>query len=169
MICFVMEWKKDEHGGAAFLLAQLGSHAAAQFAERLRELQLTPPDAGILRILRTATGISQRELSARLQVHPSRLVALLDKLERGKFIERKPNADDRRLYSLHITKAGGELLVKVGQIARQHQEAICMGLSKEERQTLTRFLERLANAQGLIPGVHPGYGRLEDKRERRDE
>jgi DNA-binding MarR family transcriptional regulator len=75
-----MDPKKMEPGQSAFLLAQIGAHAATQFAQRLSELQLAPSDAGILRILRKAPGISQQDLSARLQVHPSRLVSLLDKL-----------------------------------------------------------------------------------------
>src|SRR3954451_5866670 len=33
-------------GGAAFLLAQLGSHAARLFADRIAALDLTPPQAG---------------------------------------------------------------------------------------------------------------------------
>ena len=66
----------------AFLLAQLGAHAAAQFAERLGVLELTPADAGILRLLCVEAGPSQQELATRLQIHPSRLVAILDNLDR---------------------------------------------------------------------------------------
>ena len=65
-----------------FLLAQLGAHAAARFAERLLVLELTPPDAGILRLLRAEAGLSQQGLAAKLQIHPSRLVAILDNLEK---------------------------------------------------------------------------------------
>jgi DNA-binding MarR family transcriptional regulator len=155
-----MDQKKFGSGQSAFLLAQIGAYASAQFAERLRELQLAPSEAGILRILRSDAGISQQELSARLQVHPSRLVALLDKLESGKLIERKQNAEDRRLYSLHLTEAGVELLEKVGIVARQHQQAMTAGLSKEENETLTQLLQRVANSLGLSPGIHPGYRRL---------
>src|SRR6202034_4949910 len=92
----------------AFLLAQLGAHAASQFAERLRVLDLTPPDAGILRLLRAAAGLSQQELAAKLQIHPSRLVAILDNLEKRGLVERRQNPEDRRLYSLYLTKDGGE-------------------------------------------------------------
>jgi DNA-binding MarR family transcriptional regulator len=160
-----MDQKKMRSDQSAFLLAQIGAYAAAQFAQRLTELQLAPSDAGILRILRMAAGISQQELSARLQVHPSRLVSLLDKLERGTFIERKQNAEDRRLYSLHLTAAGVELLEKVGLLARQHQQAMSAGLSKEENATLTELLQRVARAQGLTPSVHPGYQRLKAEKE----
>jgi DNA-binding MarR family transcriptional regulator len=156
-----MDQKKMEYGQSAFLLAQVGAHASAQFAQRLSVLQLAPSDAGILRILRMASGISQQELSERLQVHPSRLVSLLDKLESSNFIERRQNPGDRRLYSLRLTERGAALLEQVGQLARQHQQAMSTGLSKEENDTLTALLQRIAQAQGLTPGVHPGYKSLE--------
>jgi DNA-binding MarR family transcriptional regulator len=144
----------------AFLLAQLGARAASQFAERLGVLSLTPADAGILRLLRADAGLSQQELAARLQIHPSRLVAILDNLEKRGLIERRANPDDRRLYSLHLTQAGGETVEKIGSVARQHQEALLSSISSEERNTLATLLLRIADQQGLVRGVHPGYQRM---------
>lgn len=160
-----MNHKDMEKGQPAFLLAQLGSHAASMFGERLAMLELTPPDAGILRLLRTDAGISQQELSAKLQIHPSRLVAVLDNLEKRKLVERKPNPDDRRVYSLHLTKNGGEILERIGKIAREHQDALLAALNSDERQQLTELLHRVADQQGLARGVHPGYRRLEKNKE----
>ena len=144
----------------AFLLAQLGAHAASQFAERLGVLELTPADAGILRLLGAEAGLSQQELAARLQIHPSRLVAILDNLEKRGFVERRANLDDRRLYSLHLTQAGGEALQKIGSVARKHQDALLSSISLEERNTLATLLLRIADQQGLARGIHPGYQRL---------
>jgi DNA-binding MarR family transcriptional regulator len=155
-----MNHKEMEKGQPAFLLAQLGAHAASQFAEKLGALELLPPDAGILRLLRVAAGMSQQELAAKLQIHPSRLVAILDNLEKRGFVQRRANPDDRRLYSLHLTKDGEEILDKIGKVAREHQDALLSALSKEERHELATLLLRVADQQGLIRGVHPGYRRL---------
>jgi DNA-binding MarR family transcriptional regulator len=144
----------------AFLLAQIGAHAATRFAERLAALHLSPPEAGILRLLRRAPGISQQELSARLRIHPSRLVAILDNLEKRNLVDRKPNPQDRRLYSLYLTKDGSEILEQIGKLAHEHQDALLSTLSSDERGKLTELLHRIAAAQGLTPGVHPGYQRL---------
>jgi DNA-binding MarR family transcriptional regulator len=149
-----------DKGQPAFLLTQLGAHAGSQFAERLGVLELTPPDAGILRLLRVAAGPSQQELAAKLQIHPSRLVAILDNLEKRGLVERRENPDDRRLYSLHLTKEGGEMLERIGKVAREHQDALLTVLSREERNELTTLLLRIADQQGLVRGVHPGYQRL---------
>ena len=153
-----------EKGHPAFLLAQLGAHAASKFAERLGGLGLTPADAGILRLLRVAAGLSQQELAAKLQIHPSRLVAILDNLEKRRFVERRANPDDRRLYSLHLAKDGGEVLDRIGKVAREHQDALLAALTKEERHELAALLQRIADQQGLVRGVHPGYQRLGNPR-----
>jgi DNA-binding MarR family transcriptional regulator len=155
-----MNQTEMEKGQPAFLLAQLGAHAASQFAERLAVLELAPADAGILRLLRVASGLSQQELAAKLQIHPSRLVAILDNLERRGLVERRANPDDRRLYSIHLTKDGGETLEKIGKVAREHQDALLSALNRAERDELAALLLRIADQQGLVRGVHPGYQRL---------
>ena len=147
-------------GQPGFLLAQLGAHAASQFAEKLKLIDLTPPDAGILRLLRMSPGLSQQELAGRLGIHPSRLVALLDNLEKRGFVERRPNPEDRRLYSLHLTDGGAGALERIGKVAREHQDALLSALSAEERKTLGTLLLRVAEQQGLTPGVHPGYQQM---------
>jgi DNA-binding MarR family transcriptional regulator len=157
IIIFKMTHERMERGEPAFLLAQLGAHAASQFAERLRILDLAPADAGILRLLRVASGLSQQELAGKLRIHPSRLVAILDNLEKRGYLDRRPNPDDRRLYSLHLTKGGEEVLGRIGKVAREHQDALLAALTNEERAALGSLLLRIADQQGLARGVHPGY------------
>jgi DNA-binding MarR family transcriptional regulator len=155
-----MEQKKRRNSHPAFLLAQIGAHAAAKFGERLATLRLTPPDAGILRMLGATAGVSQQELSVRLGLHPSRLVAILDELESRGLIERRQNADDRRQYALHLTEQGRGILSEIGRIGREHQDSLCVSLSGDEREALGEMLSRIAEEQGLTPGVHPGYRRM---------
>jgi DNA-binding MarR family transcriptional regulator len=145
------------HGAAAFLLAQLGAHASAQFAKRLEPLGLIPAHAGILRIVAANPGLSQQELAARLGMYASRLVAVIDDLEKRSLIERQPSSTDRRLYALNLTKSGREQLSSIGSIAREHGQDLFDGLSAEELSTLTALLDRVAKKQGLQEGIHPGY------------
>jgi DNA-binding MarR family transcriptional regulator len=153
---------------ASFLLAQVGAHAARQFAERLTPLKLTPPHAGILRRLAQLSGISQRELAAQLGMHASRLVGVVDEMESLGLVVREGNTDDRRTYSLQITPKGRETLKEIGKISQQHNEALSAALSDEERETLATLLQRIADQQGLTRGVHPGYSRLGGKTQRPD-
>jgi DNA-binding MarR family transcriptional regulator len=151
----------DTHRGrqtsVAFLLAQVGALAAREFSKLLEPLKFSPPDAGILRLLSRSPGISQQELARRLDMHASRLVAVIDALEKREFVAREPNPGDRRVYSLRLTPAGNEALTAIGAVARVHNEAICTGLDNHEREQLGTLLEKIAAQQGLEPGVHPGY------------
>ena len=141
----------------AFLLAQVGAHAASLFAERLRALELTPAHAGIIRILAATPGITQQALAATLGALPSRLVALVDELESKGLLERQSDAEDRRRYSLRLTGQGLAMLQSIGRIAREHQQKLLAALSEEERRQLAALLQRVAEDQGLAKGVHPGY------------
>ncbi|MDB5214824.1 MAG: Transcriptional regulator, MarR family [Myxococcaceae bacterium] len=146
----------------AFLLAQVGAHAASRFATRLQELELAPAHAGILRAIATSSGVSQQELAARLGMFPSRLVALIDELEARGLLERRDNADDRRVYALHVTEKGAKTMADIGRVARAHDDAICAALSEKERASLRSMLARIADEQGLAAGVHPGFARIAD-------
>jgi DNA-binding MarR family transcriptional regulator len=144
----------------AFLLAQLGAHAASKFAERLRAVDLTPPHAGVLRFVSGAGGISQQELAGHLRILPSRLVILIDQLEERGMIDRRADPEDRRSYALHLTAKGSETLKAIGRLARDHQEALLVSLTADERDVLASLLRKVADHQELRPGVHPGFARL---------
>lgn len=155
--------------GAAFLLAQVGAHAASRFAERLMELNLVPAHAGIFRILSAAPGMSQQALAAALGTVPSRLVALMDELGSQGLVERRAHETDRRTYALHLTGKGRAALQSIGRIAREHRQDLLGALSDEEQRRLAGLLQRVAEQQGLIKGVHPGFaesGRIEKKPEK---
>jgi DNA-binding MarR family transcriptional regulator len=153
-------------GGAAFLLTQLGTHAAALFAERISALDLTPAQAGLLRLLARTPGRSQRELADGLGMPPSRFVPFADTLEERGLIERRRNPGDRRLYALHLTEEGFRLLGALREVATAHEQQVCQALSPGEHEQLTSLLRRVADQQGLTPGVHPGYRQLSPNRPR---
>jgi DNA-binding MarR family transcriptional regulator len=147
-------------GSPAFLLTQVGAHAAQAFAKRIASLAVTPAHAGILRILKMHSPLSQRELAAKLGIHASRLVAILDEMEKAGLAVREPSVKDRRVYLLRITEKGLETLKEIGLLYQEHNAAITAALSDAERDTLTSLLERIAADQGLSPGIHPGYRSL---------
>jgi DNA-binding MarR family transcriptional regulator len=152
--------RRREGASPAFLLAQVGAQAAAKFAERLGPLGLTPAHVGSLRIIAAAGGASQQEVAARLGMFPSRFVALLDELEDRGLVRRLENPRDRRVYLLEVTPQAREVLQAVGRVAREHQDALLAALNAEERDLLASLLSRVADQQGLRPGVHPGFARL---------
>jgi DNA-binding MarR family transcriptional regulator len=147
----------DSAQGAAFLLTQLGTHTAGRFAERVAVHGLTPPQCGVLGLLRGRPGLSQQELADVLGMLPSRVVALVDELEDAGYVQRVRDDGDRRRNALQLTATGQKALQTVGRVARAHEQEIVAALSAAEHATLVELLGRIAAQQGLTPGVHPGY------------
>ena len=144
----------------AFLLAQLGHHAATLFAEQVAAIELSPPQAGILRAIAAEPGRSQQALSAQLGMLPSRVVVYVDELEERGYVERRRNPDDRRLHALHLTAAGKRLMRKLSELAHQHELRLTAALDPEQYSALRALLSTVAREQGLKPHVHPGYRTL---------
>ena len=151
-------------GTSAFLLSQLGAASARMFAERVAALDLTPPQAGLLRLVATEPGQSQQALAAQLGTPPSRMVGLIDGMEERGLLARRRNAADRRLSSLQVTANGLALLTELGGLAVSHDDEVCEGLDTDEREQLHALLVRLAARRGLQPGVHPGIRSSREER-----
>lgn len=148
-------------GGAAFLLAQLGAHAADRFAERVAELGLTPPQTGLLREIARDPGSSQQQLATRLGLLPSRVVSFVDDLEARGLVHRERSRTDRRQYALQLTRDGQVMLRRIGALARAHERDLCLAVDETEHAQLTDLLRRIAHQQKLTLGVHPGYRQID--------
>jgi len=158
-----MNPKQNESDRAAFLLSQLGARAAQEFTRLLAPLDLAPADAGILRLVARSEGISQQALAAALNMHASRLVALIDDLESRGLLVRKVHATDRRLYSLALTAKGKETLLSIREVADEHNRLMCAALTRAQTVTLQALLSKIAVQMGLAAGVHPGYQSMSGK------
>ena len=143
-------------GGIAFLLAQIGQHAADRFAARIAELDLVLPRRESCARSRWGPVVAQA-LSEQLGLLPSRVVAFVDNLEQRGYVERRRSTDDRRLNALYLTAKGTELMAELGKLGKAHEAEITAGLSREQREALAETLTAMAARQQLTPGVHPGY------------
>ena len=62
-----------------------------------------------LRILSEHDGLTQRELSEKVGVHPNTAVPALDNMEKHGLVRRVRNANDRRRMCVHLTPKGRRL------------------------------------------------------------
>jgi DNA-binding MarR family transcriptional regulator len=147
------------HPGFAFLLVQLGTHTARQFAEELAPLGAEPRHVGMLTRLAANEGKSQQAIGELIGLNPTQMVFLVDELEERGWVERRRNPADRRSYALLLTDAGRDMLAKVQAAGRAHQQRLGAALSPREREQLTSLLRRIADEQGIteqsLPGTPP--------------
>src|SRR5215212_9898790 len=84
-----------------FLLSQVGTHASRRFAQRIAALDLQPPLFRVLNVVDAVEGRSQHAIGEAIQAPPSRMVAIVDELERRGLVERRPDPADRRVRALY--------------------------------------------------------------------
>jgi DNA-binding MarR family transcriptional regulator len=150
--------------GAAYLLSQVGAHSSQRWRERLAPLGLDARSVLVLRHVAADQGRTQSSLSASLAVPPSRIVALVDALERRGLLERRANPNDRRAHALRLTRRGRGVLDELLAISRAHEAEICAGLPESDRRRLIELLELIVSEQGLARGGHPRLGEPPDRR-----
>ena len=138
----------------AFLLAQLGADASAAFEQAIAPLGITASEAGLLRLIGRNPGLGQKAASEQLGVRPSRVVAVLDRLEDRGQIERRRSSTDRRSHELHLTPAGQQTLAALRPIADEHEAAFTRGLDEADLDRLATCLEAIATTRGLSRDVH---------------
>lgn len=118
-------------------------------------LDLHPGLFRILNVVEATEGQSQQAIGEAIEVPASRMVALVDELERQGLVERHPDPD-RRVRVLHLTAKGRRLLERGRKIAAEHEADLTKDMSAGDRKRLIALLRELAANQGIQPGVHPG-------------
>jgi hypothetical protein len=142
--------------GVAFLLSQLGFHSTRLWKDRLAPLASIPAMSCCCATSPRPRASPSRPWAGPCSSPPSRMVALVDELERGRLLERRPSPVDRRAHALYLTGHGRRLLDRLMQVSAEHEAQLCAGLSDSERRRLIGLLSRVAAEQGLPTGVHPG-------------
>jgi DNA-binding MarR family transcriptional regulator len=148
----------------SFLLVQLGLHGARRFGERLAPLGLEQRHAGMLIRLAANEGRSQQAIAEMIGVNATRMVFLVDELEKLGLVERRRNPADRRSHALYLTDQGRATVGQVRAVTAEHEAEFGAGLTEAQRTQLVSLLRLVAQQQGLhprgMPGVPPDLARL---------
>ncbi|WP_082392899.1 MarR family winged helix-turn-helix transcriptional regulator [Nocardia arizonensis] len=140
----------------AFLLGQIGYHSSSRFAELLAPVGISPRHFGMLRVLREHDGRSQQQLCETLGIHRNVMVGLVDELEKRGLVERRRHPSDRRAHAVYLLPAAHDVLARAQGVAEGLDGELLATFDDAERATLLGLLQRLAVANGLRRGIHPG-------------
>jgi len=126
-----------------FLLGR--AHMAHRsIAERaLASLGLGVKEFGALSVLLEEAPLSQQRLGERQGVDRTTMVAVVADLERSGLVERRPNPDDRRAYSLHATAKGRRVLRQASEAVKQAENEFLAPIPARDRRRLKQLLQRL--------------------------
>jgi DNA-binding MarR family transcriptional regulator len=123
--------------------------AARSLAEVANEVTLTQYRS--LVVLASRGPQSVAALADELDVTPSTVSRLCDRLVRKGLVRRREDRRDRRAVRLALTPAGRELVDAVTDRRRTEIAGLLDGIPEEEQRSLVHALRRLAQAAGEVP------------------
>lgn len=101
----------------------------------------------LLRELKAADGMSQRELADRLGVEQATAGVALRRLEAGGFVSRRPAAGDGRVRLVFLTPSGHEALPHIDRAWREAESVLTDRLSSSELRELHELLNKVCGRQ----------------------
>ena len=135
-------------------LRQLGSALAATNRAVGGALGIKDTDLAVLDVLHQEGPLTPTQLARRTRTHPATMTGVLGRLERGGWIERRPDAADRR--SVRIRAAGAGRLAEVYARADEELAGLTAGWSDEQVAALIGFLDEASNvANRLVDDLAP--------------
>jgi DNA-binding MarR family transcriptional regulator len=135
---------KELLGSNLFLLGRLGVAAKARALQELERAGFDPWDYGTLAVLSEGMRETQSTVADALRLDPSRMVAILDSLEKRGLVERQRDPHDRRRHLVSITGSGRKQLVRLRAIVKEAEDEFLAPLDAESRAQLHDLLLRLA-------------------------
>ncbi|MFJ2772937.1 MarR family winged helix-turn-helix transcriptional regulator [Streptomyces sp. NPDC087300] len=127
-------------------------HRAAA-GKLLKGLGLYPGQEFVMMHLWEAGAVRQSELIRAVDLDPSTVTKMLQRLEQAGHVRRRPDPADRRAVLVEATEASCGLLAQVEGAWGQLEERTLAGLDGSERAELTRLLGKVEVALDL-----PGRG-----------
>jgi DNA-binding MarR family transcriptional regulator len=129
------------------LLVELSmSHMRERFIGTVTELELSPPQAHALKVLRPGHPIAMRELADGLHCDPSNITGIVDRLEARGLVERGAAAGDRRVKTLLLTAHGVALRSRLLDRLSEPPPAIA-ALTVDEQRQLRDLLRRVVGGR----------------------
>ncbi|MGH6947086.1 MAG: MarR family winged helix-turn-helix transcriptional regulator [Kiloniellales bacterium] len=126
-----------------FLLSDTARLLRRRFDAKARGLGLTRAQWRVLAYLARQNGRQQCELAEVLEVEPITLSRLIDRMEDGGWVERRPDPGDRRAHLVFMSEKAPPALARMHQLAEVVYAEAFAGLPPKTRQELTALLAAL--------------------------
>ena len=116
-----------------------------QYQKQLTELELTLPQAQVLRVLRRGP-LQTGQLAAEMRISAPAITQLTDRLIRKGLIERHAAADDRRCVIVALSEEGRQLVDRFRERRREIFDGALAELNESERRQAFEVLEKVVRA-----------------------
>jgi len=145
----------DDDGYIGYVLSDVARLMRTVFDRRVRELGLTRAQWLVLTRLYRRPGASQTELADMLEVDRASAGRMIDRMEKGGWVERRADPGDRRIKRLHLTAEARRAHAGMWAIAEATVDDALAPLSARERAQFTRLAARVKSRLQTLAGTDP--------------
>ena len=151
----------DDDGYIGYVLSDVARLMRMVFDRRVRGIGLTRAQWLVLTRLYRRPGASQTELADMLEIDRASAGRMIDRMEKGHWVERRPDIVDRRINRLFLTPEARRVHARMWAIAEATVDDALTPLSPLERARFTglaaRVKERLQSMAGadVAPAAEP--------------
>jgi DNA-binding MarR family transcriptional regulator len=150
----IIAHNKDTLLEEAFLLfGQIIARADPSRLDEWASLGLTITQLRVLFILRSEPGLPARSLAERLDVTPSTLTRIMDRLDRNRLIKRRTDDQDRRCVNHYLSARGSRLVEEMEAGARSRTERVFRQLDRDGLERVVAALRDLTQAMDIVAAV----------------
>lgn len=136
-----------------FLVHDVSRMRRTLFDDAMKPLGVTRSQWSVLATLSRVghDGMMQVDLARHMDVGKVTIGGLIDRLESSGYVERRPDAHDRRARRVYITEKGYGLIVEMQKAGAKLNKSILSGVSPEEQRITEDVLAKVkANIRALI-------------------
>ncbi|WP_171050924.1 MarR family transcriptional regulator [Bacillus sp. BHET2] len=121
-------------------------HIQQEMSSQLKDMNLTVPQFYILYLLSASERIKSTELAEKLEVKPSAITVMIDRLLKHNLVVRERDENDRRIVNLMLSSEGREVYEKAKDMRRKVFSRYLAYLDEEDVDQLVSIYEKLAAA-----------------------
>jgi DNA-binding MarR family transcriptional regulator len=132
----------------------IGHHVAAQI-----DSEITMPQFYIMRLLGDVPSRRVTEIAEMLEIKPSAVTAMADRLEAKGWIVRERDEADRRIVNVSLSAEGRDELAAVSDVTRRFVRALFGQLDPTEVETMVLTYEKLRLLVESSSCPHPHHER----------
>lgn len=127
----------------SFMIGDVTRLYRREFDRRAAPLGLTRVQWRALRRIERFEGLTQIKLAEDLELAPIAVGRVLDRLEKARFIERRPDPADRRCWRLHLAPGSAKVMADVDRIANDLREEVFAGIALADLEATSRVMATL--------------------------
>ncbi len=129
-----------------FNIGRLMRRVYEHYDSRLSPFNLTTPQYMVFSALWVGDGITIGELGQRVALDGSTITGILDRMEKNGYVERRPNAEDRRSALVYLTQKAREVGPRIIGFADELNAAIRKSFPEQDMAVFERVLRELGRS-----------------------